>query len=132
MEFYNAYTNYQELQVMGATPVELIRMLYREAVGSVRMGRRFLAAGDVAGRARSLGKAQSIVIELAASLNHAAGGNLAVQLLQIYDYLLTRLAEGQSSQRDQPLEEAERILTTLADAWEQCPDEAELAASPAA
>src|ERR1039457_4689762 len=114
----NAHDTYLESRVLSADPIELVRMLYREATRAVGDARRHLAAGDIAARARSITQASAAVIELATSLDYERGGKISANLAQLYDYMLRRLTEANLQQSDQPLEEVLRLLATLSEGWD--------------
>ena len=115
---------YLEARVLSATPVELVRMLYGAALDSVSEARRHLAAGQIAARSREISRAVAIVAELSSSLDRAAGGSLAQNLAELYDYLQRRLIEANIRQSDDPLAEAIGLLMTLSEAWAQVPEPA--------
>ena len=114
-----AHDAYLESRIESAGPVELIRLLYQGAIGRVREARRALAAGDIAARSRAVTKAFEILTELATSLDRDRGGEIALRLARLYDYMQRRLIEANVEQRDQPLAEVLGLLTTLAEGWER-------------
>ncbi len=114
----NAHDSYLESRVLSADPIELIRLLYQSASRGVENARRHLANGDIAARARSISHASSVLIELAASLDHERGGKISANLAQLYDYMLRRLTEANLRQTDAPLAEVLGLLTTLSEAWD--------------
>ena len=67
-----------------------------------------------------------IIHELAVSVDRERGGGLATNLLELYDYMLRQLQVAYFEQVEEPLAEAERLLMTLEEAWDQ------IAAEPAA
>jgi flagellar secretion chaperone FliS len=109
---------YLESTVLSAQPVELVCLVYGHAIESVRDARGFLAKGDIASRARAIGRAMDAVSELEGSLNHCAGGAVSGNLADLYRYVRQRLTEGNIRQLDAPLAEAETLLSTLAEAWQ--------------
>lgn len=111
----NPYESYVESQVLGASPVELVEVIYRGAIDAVGSARTHLAAGDIAARAAAVTRAMNLVGELVQSLNLEQGGALAADLRDLYDYTLRRLQAGNFEQADAPLAEAERLLMTLAE-----------------
>jgi flagellar protein FliS len=117
--YSDAKDAYLESRVLSASPMELVQMMNGAAIAAVRDARRHLAAGDIAARSRSVTKACEIVIELAASLDLKRGGQVAVELSRLYDFLLGRLMDGNATQTDGPLAEALSVLTTLGEAWEE-------------
>jgi flagellar secretion chaperone FliS len=107
-------------EVLSADPVRLIQMLYRGAVDSITTARRCLKLGDIRARSRAISKAMAIVTELSLSLNHTTGGDLSKNLAELYAYAEKLLIQANREQSDPPLAEAERLLTTLLEAWENC------------
>ncbi|MBZ5605349.1 MAG: flagellar export chaperone FliS [Acidobacteriia bacterium] len=118
-----AYTNsYLEHEVLGATRVELVKILYRSAIEAIAHARRHLKNGEIRERSRQISKAWDILAELNRSLDHMQAGELARSLCELYVYLQNRLLEANAAQSDEPLAEAELLLNTLAEAWNQLPD----------
>lgn len=111
---------YLDSKADSADPLELVRMLYRGALDSVSSARRHLQDGDIGARGRQLSKATAILNELALSLNHAAGGEISRSLAEMYDYLQRLILKANFEQIEAPLVEAERLLATMVDAWENC------------
>jgi len=112
-----SYQSYFEDDVLGASPLKLVQLLYRAALDSIAAARRFVRLGDIRSRSRAVSKAMAIVTELALSLNVEQGGELSRNLAQLYGYVEKLLIQANFEQREQPLEEAERLLSTLAEAW---------------
>jgi len=110
---------YLESRILSADPLELIRMLYEAGIDSVREARKHLEARDVRARSHAVGRAVAIVGELEGSLDHRAGGDIARNLAELYQYIRQRLTEGNLRQADGPLAEAERLLETLLEGWKQ-------------
>jgi flagellar protein FliS len=108
---------YLESRVLSANPLELICILYQYALDSVRDARQHLAAGDIAARSRAICQAFGAVSELDRSLNHAEGGAISRNLVELYQYMRQRLTEANMRQKDAPLAEVESLLTKLSEAW---------------
>lgn len=109
-----------ETGVVGADPHRLIDMLYEGALVAIARGRSCMCGGDIEGKGRSISKAVQIIEEgLKASLNVDAGGELARQLLQLYEYAARRLLL--ASVRNEPggLDEVSGLLQGLRQAWQQ-------------
>jgi|SRR5215472_1533918 len=112
---------YEENRILNASPIELVRILYRAAIRAVENARENLRSGQIAARSKEISKAQEILIELAASLDRSQGQEFSERLLALYDYMQLRLVEANSQQKDGPLVEVGRLLGTLEEAWTQCP-----------
>jgi flagellar protein FliS len=112
---------YLEAEVMGASPVRLVEMLYRAALEAVGAARRHLRDGNIRERSRSITKAWGIINELMLSLDHTQGGQISRGLVELYAYMQGRLLEANGQQIDAPLEDVEKLLTVLAEAWRLIP-----------
>ncbi len=126
------YRNGLETEVFSASPVELVRLMYRAAVESVSQARHCLEQGDIEGRNRSINRCLAILTELSTSLDTTLGGEIGRSLAELYDYMLRRLNEANLQQTDGPLAETAELLCTLLEGWSQCTSEPELETSVAA
>jgi len=116
----SGYQTYLENEILSASPIELVQILYTAALDSIGSARRCVRAGDIRARSRAITKGMRIVTELSRSLNREAGGELSRNLANVYGYVLRLLIEGNAKQIEKPLAEAEQLLSTLADAWIRC------------
>jgi flagellar protein FliS len=126
----NARHAYLEGRILSADPLELVRILYEEALDAVISARAHLGAGDIAARSRQITRAQLILLELESSLDHQRGGELSANLSKLYDYMSARLTSANLEQREEPLCEVERLLMTLLEGWRGCRPPAETPALP--
>jgi flagellar protein FliS len=112
-----AYKIQQDWDILGASPLELVRALYRGAIQAIRQARAALSKGQIRERSAAITKACTIVQELAISLDKDTGGEVAASLAELYVYIHRRLGVANIEQSDAPLAEAERLLSTLLEAW---------------
>lgn len=117
----NVYRNFLEEEVLSASPVKLIELLYGGALDAIASARRYLRLGEIHARSRAIGKAMAIVTELSLSLDRKAGGELSRNLAELYGYVENLLIEANSRQVDAPLATAERVLSTLLEGWKALP-----------
>ncbi len=108
---------YLETEVLSASPVQLIEMLYRGAIQALQNAVQAIEGADIVERSRSLTRAQSILTELAQSLNHSQGGKLSEDLAELYDYMQRRLGQANFEQLAGPVREVQALLVTLLEAW---------------
>jgi len=116
---------YFEQMILSASPIELIRLLYQRAIASVTDARDHLRGGRIRERAQAITRAYAILTELLVSLDAKKAPELAANLRRLYCYMQERLIEANLKQKDGPLEETGRLLTTLADAWREVPQDNE-------
>lgn len=111
------YQSYFEDELVDTSPLKLVQLLYRGALDSIAAARRYVRLGDIHARSRAITKAMLIVTELSRSLSAEQGGELSRNLAGLYAYVQKLLIQANFEQREKPLEEAERLLETLAEAW---------------
>jgi len=115
----SAYTAYFEEEILSASPLRLVCLLYQGAISELRNARKYLAAAQVPERCAAISKACDILAELTASLDRDSGGDTAVRLHELYAYSTGRLLQANLRKEDAPLAEVLGLLTTLSEAWAQ-------------
>ncbi|MFK7828960.1 MAG: flagellar export chaperone FliS [Congregibacter sp.] len=109
--------------IMDASPHQLITMLMDGALDRIASAKGAMDRGDVANQGELLGKSISIIDNMRASLDHAAGGELAGRLADLYDYMERRLVEGGSNCDASALDEVSRLLREVKGGWDGIPAE---------
>ena len=112
--------------VESASPHRLIQMLLNGALAKLSAAKGHLARGDLAAKGEQVGTAISIISALQASLDHAAGGEIAANLDQLYDYMARRLIEGNRTNDPQVFDEVHRLLGEIKAGWDGIAAEAEV------
>ena len=123
---------YLEQEILSASPVQLVHLLYQAAISQTRDARRYMRENDIPARCAAISKACDLVGELRASLDPALGGEIASRLEALYNYILGRLIEANLQKSDGPLAEVLGLLITLDEAWGQIAQECVPASVPAA
>ena len=116
----HGYQNYFDNEVLAASPLKLIEMLYGAALDSIAAARRHIRRNDILARTRAVNKALRILGELSRCLNYEAGGELSSRLAGLYGYVRQLLIEANTKQIEAPLAEAEGLMSTLLGAWKAC------------
>lgn len=109
---------YFEQMILSASPIELVRLMYQQAIASVADAREHLREGRIRERVLAIRKAYALITELLVSLDAPKAPEIAGNLRQLYSYMLNRLNEANFSKSDVALEEVGRLLSTLADGWQ--------------
>jgi flagellar protein FliS len=118
--------------VDGASPHHLVSLLYGALADRIHAARGSLARGDVPAKAIAISSAVRIVEEgLAAPLNLKDGGEVAARLADLYDYLVRRLTLANLHSDLALIDECDRLVKTLREAWDGIADHP-AAAGPAA
>lgn len=116
----NAYAKVGiETGVVAASPHKLIVMLFDGALAAVATALQHMNTGNIAGKGQAISKAISIIDSgLRASLDHNAGGEVAMNLDALYEYMSNRLMLANLNNQADLLEEVQRLLQELRSAWE--------------
>ncbi|NUU00172.1 flagellar export chaperone FliS [Herbaspirillum robiniae] len=117
----NAYANIGvETGVLAASPHKLISMLFDGALVAIALAKKHMAEGDIKNKGESITKAILIIDNgLRASLNKDVGGDLALNLDSLYEYMSRRLFEANVNNNPAILTEIHGLLDEIRSAWEQ-------------
>jgi len=116
----NAYAKVgMETGVAAASPHKLIVMLFDGALLSIATATQKMKEGDIAGKGQAISKAITIIDSgLRASLNKEAGGDIAISLDSLYEYMGHRLLAANIDNQPAILDEVHGLLAELKGAWE--------------
>ena len=110
----NAFVNqYQSNQISTASPEQLLIMLFDGAIRNVREARKAIAEGNRAGKAKSISKAVAIVTEFSNTLDFEVGGDIALNLWSLYDFIVRELTAVNVRDDAQRLNPVEKVLLDL-------------------
>ena len=105
--------------VDGATPHQLVSLLYRSVASEIAAARGAMARGEIAEKGRAISHAARMIEEgLRAPLDVEAGGKLALDLARLYEYLVHRLTLANLKNDDAQLAECASLIDVLRDAWD--------------
>jgi len=107
--------------VDAADPHRLIVMLMDGALERLAAARGAMEHGEIEGKSRLIQRAVAIVQELRASLNIAAGGQVAANMADLYDYCARQLVRANLENRPEVLDEVGHLLREIRGAWIQIP-----------
>jgi flagellar protein FliS len=128
----NAYAKVgMETGVLAASPHKLIVMLYDGALVALANGLINMKAGRIAEKGKSISHAITIIDGgLRASLDKNVGGDIAEGLDSLYEYMSSRLLMANLKNDPGIIEEVQRLLTDLRDAWNAIGDAPPVARVP--
>jgi flagellar protein FliS len=110
---------YRNNQVTTAPQKKLIIMLYDGAIRNLKLAEIAMENKDIEKINTHLIKAQDIIMELMTTLNFEAGGDIAKNLYQLYDYMFFRLVRANIDKNIDYVKEVKKYMEELRDAWEQ-------------
>ena len=108
-----------ETSVDGASPHQLVNLLFEALLQSLAAARSALEHGDVATKGQHLSKAVRLIEEgLKCSLDDA-GGDITANLRTVYSYAVRCLTEANLKNDRQKVVEVIELIEPIADAWKQ-------------
>lgn len=110
--------------VAAADPHKLVVMLMDGAIERIRAAQGCIARGQMAEKTQLIHRAVAIIGELHASLDLSAGGKIAANLSELYDYMTRRLLTATIENNVEMLEEVGKLLHEIRGAWISIPAEA--------
>jgi flagellar protein FliS len=114
-----------ESQLAVASPHALVAMLFEGFMESIAIARGALREQRADVKGRAIGRAVRIVEEgLRGGLDLKAGGTLARDLDELYGYLTLRLTQANLRNDERALDECQRLVQPLQEAWTSIADEA--------
>lgn len=121
MRSANAYkTIGVETSVMGASPHQLVSLLFEALQQSLSAAKGAILSGDISAKGRAIGRAVRILEEgLKAGLDAGRGGELAANLRILYDICILRTTEANLRNDAEIIEEVIRLINPVSDGWSQ-------------
>jgi flagellar protein FliS len=113
----DARSSYREGAVLGASPAQLVILLYEQAIQDLRRALIALEKGDIEQRTREINHAIVIIGQLQATLDMERGGEVAKNLERFYDLLRGSMVAAQVNQSARILRQQISDLVLLHGAW---------------
>lgn len=88
---HNPYAAYKQTAFETATPERLLIMLFDGGIKFLRLGEQALNSKDYTVANQSLVRVQNILIQLRTTLDIEKGGQIAINLQQLYDFYLNQV-----------------------------------------
>lgn len=109
-----------ESSVMGASPHQLITMLFEGAHASLLRAKIAAETGNVALRGKELSRAINIIGNgLQSVLDHERGGAVSAELDRLYSYMIQSLLKANLDNDIALIVHIDRVLLNITDAWKQ-------------
>ena len=112
----NAYKETNLSEIEDATPHRLIELTFKDLKKNLLIIRRKIDQNEKIGGLEAAKSVAAIEI-LKSSLNFEQGGDIAKNLLQIYDYSLNQLQLIIKDDKEYELDTVISIMNSLVDAW---------------
>lgn len=117
MQMNNAFMQYNKNKVMTASPAELTLMLYEGAIKFCNIAIMGIEQRDIEKAHNNIMKAQRIIEEFQATLNHDY--KVSEDFERVYAYMLRRLREANMKKDKEIIEEVLVHLRSMRDTWKE-------------
>lgn len=116
--FLRSYQQTRVSEVFTASPHKLIEMCLAGALERVAIAKGAMQRGELGEKARRISTAVAIVEHLKMSLDVKAGGELARNLDNLYDYVMRRLVQANVANEVEMLDEVTGLLEQIKAGWD--------------
>ena len=114
----NAYTQqYQQNQILSASPEQILVMLYDGAIRFTRQAMMGIESSNSAQKYEGVRRAMAIIAEFANTLDHNIGGEIAADLDALYAYMNNELTQANLHNDIDKLKVVEGLLVDLRQTW---------------
>jgi flagellar protein FliS len=115
----NPYQKYKTTSVQSASKEKILLMLYESCIKFTKLAIKAAEEKKIAERCHNIGRAFDIVMELNNTLDHKVGGDVSVQLEQLYMFIMEHYTKANISGSPEPLRACLKILENLYAGWVQ-------------
>lgn len=115
MAMFNPYRQYENQSVMTASPGELTLMLYNGCIRFIKQAIKCIEDGEIEKAHNSILRSQDIIEELSVTLDSQY--DISESMGQLYEYMSSRLVEGNMTKEIEILQEVEGLMGELRDTW---------------
>ena len=120
-----AITQYQQLdleaRLASANPHKLVSLLFQRAAVRLAAAEAAILRGDISMRTNEINGVIEILSALRSALDLDAGGELAANLRDLYNYMDSRLLEANRRSSQAHISEVKGLLGELQQAWDTMP-----------
>jgi flagellar protein FliS len=113
----NAYSQYQQNQIISASQEQILLMLYDGAIRFTRQAIYGIEEDNIALVHHGIKKSLAIITEFSNSLDHEIGGEIAENLDALYGYMIRELTLANLHKDIEKLRTVERLLVDLRSTW---------------
>ncbi|WP_221074021.1 flagellar export chaperone FliS [Agarivorans aestuarii] len=109
-------------QVATADPHRITQILMQTALENLAVAKGCIERADFQNKGKPLAKATSIITSLKNTLDFDRGGEIAGNLNDLYEFMLTRLSEASIANDAAIVEEVIGLMLPIKSAWDQIPE----------
>jgi len=108
---------YRKTSVTTASKEQILIMLYEAAINHLKRASDACQKNDLNAKGIYVGKAHDIINELSNTLDFEVGGEVAVNLENLYVFMIQLLTKGNIENDATKFDQARKILENLLEGW---------------
>lgn len=110
-------------EVLDADPHRLIQLLMEASLSRMSQAKGAIERRDMEAKATLLGRVMEIIRTLQSSLNHQEGGEVALNLDRLYNYMNRRLLQAVTQNDQEIVNEVMSLMMQVKEGWDGIRDE---------
>ncbi len=119
-------------QVAAADPYRLVQLMYENVIDRLAAARGHMERREIARKGEQISRSIAIINALDSSLNFEQGGEIAVNLHSLYEYMLLRLVKANAENDSAGLDEVAALVRDIKQGWDGIRTEARATPAQAA
>lgn len=117
MSYSQGANHYKRNSIVTASRGQILLMLYEAAIQHCKRAVIAIEKKDTTAKGLAIGKVHDIVNEFVNSLNHDAGGKIAVDLERLYNFMIEQLVKANLENSKEPVLAVQKLLENLLAGW---------------
>lgn len=117
------YQNTGLSQVENADPHALISLIMQHILGNLAAAKGAIDRKDIQTKNKTLNKVIGLIGELQDSLDMEKGGELSINLYNLYAYMITQVSKSNMKNIKEPLTEIISLITEIKAGWDGIPED---------
>lgn len=117
------YRNANADNVADADPHQLISIIFKHILANVAIANGAITRNEIENKGKCLTKAIALVGELQDSLDMEKGGEISINLFDLYDYIVRCLLQANLNNDCKKLDEVKNLITEVKEGWDAIPVE---------
>jgi len=114
---------YKQMAIKTANRGQLLIMLYEAAIQNVKKATLAIDKKDLNAKGIAIGKAHDIINELLNTLDFEVGGNIALDLERLYNFMTEQLVKANIANSKEQLISVQKVMETLLEGWRHAVDQ---------
>ncbi|QIR13982.1 flagellar export chaperone FliS [Shewanella aestuarii] len=110
-------------EIAVASPHRIIQMMFAGALERLAQSRFAIERNDLQNKALYIGKAIGLINGLNSSLNMDAGGEIASNLNDLYEFMLVKITEANINNDVQAIDDVTAVLRIIKEGWDAIPQD---------